>query len=208
MATYVKGNAVANATSYELFENVGGTYNKLATATEINFEVSALGLESGDHTLVVKAKADGYEDSDYSNEVVYKVEAAPVEPDVPDDGGDSTPVRFVFAEADTYVAGFVNKRSVHQNSDSHHYCSIPAENVQSVTIVPLMVHEGATSMYYITYKSAAGATQWWVDISAVTPNQPETVDFSDMTDGTIYFNEFYDKNGVIQYPTFVDIVYA
>lgn len=29
------------------------------------------GGAAGDHTLVVKAKADGYEDSDYSNEVVY-----------------------------------------------------------------------------------------------------------------------------------------
>ncbi len=74
MATYVKGNPVANATSYELFEKVGSAYNSLKTGSEINFDVSALGLPGGNHTLVVKAKADGYEDSDYSNEVVYKVE--------------------------------------------------------------------------------------------------------------------------------------
>ena len=74
MATYVKGDAVANATSYELFENVNGEYNSLATANAINFEVSALGLEAGEHKLVVKAKADGYEDSNYSNEVVYNIE--------------------------------------------------------------------------------------------------------------------------------------
>lgn len=73
MATYVKGDAVANATSYELFENVNGEYNSLATANEINFDVSALGLAGGDHSLVVKAKADGYEDSEYSNAVVYSV---------------------------------------------------------------------------------------------------------------------------------------
>lgn len=77
MATYVKGNAVANATSYELAEKAsGGTYQTLATAEEINFELDGLGLSGGDHTLVVKAKADGYQDSDYSNEVVYTVEAA------------------------------------------------------------------------------------------------------------------------------------
>lgn len=47
------------------------TYEVRATKNEINFEVSALGLSAGNHTLVVKAKADGYEDSDYSNELVY-----------------------------------------------------------------------------------------------------------------------------------------
>lgn len=74
MATYIKGDAVANATSYELFEKASdGTYTSLATAAEINFEVSALGLGSGDHTLVVKAHADGYDSSAYSNEVVYSV---------------------------------------------------------------------------------------------------------------------------------------
>ena len=75
MATYVKGNAVANATSYELAEKASdGTYQTLATAEEINFELDGLGLAVGNHTLAVKAKADGYQDSDYSNEVVYTVE--------------------------------------------------------------------------------------------------------------------------------------
>jgi hypothetical protein len=75
--TYVKGNPVANATSYELFENVSGVYTSLATANEINFEVSALNLAAGDHKLAVKAKADGYEDSDYSNELTYTVAEGP-----------------------------------------------------------------------------------------------------------------------------------
>lgn len=72
MASYIKGDAVANATSYELAEKLSsGGYNKLAENSEINFNVSGLGLSVGDHTLVVKAKATGYEDSDYSNEVKY-----------------------------------------------------------------------------------------------------------------------------------------
>ena len=50
------------------------TYNSLATDAEINFDVSALGLAAGNHTFVVKAKADGYTDSDYSNEVTYTAE--------------------------------------------------------------------------------------------------------------------------------------
>lgn len=74
MATYVKGSAVTNATSYELLEKeTGGTYKSLETKNEINFEVSSMGLLEGKHTLVVQAHADGYESSDYSNEVEYSV---------------------------------------------------------------------------------------------------------------------------------------
>lgn len=73
MAYYIKGNAVANATSYELYEKKSGIYNSLQTKNEINFDLSALNLATGDHVFVVKAKADGYEDSDYSNEVTYTV---------------------------------------------------------------------------------------------------------------------------------------
>jgi hypothetical protein len=47
------------------------SYNELAEKTTIDFNVSALNLEVGAHTLVVKATADGYDDSDYSNEVTY-----------------------------------------------------------------------------------------------------------------------------------------
>lgn len=75
MPTYIKGEKVANATSYELHEKVGGSYNKLAEKNEINFEVSALGLAVGTHTFAVKAKAEGYADSEYSNALVYTVEA-------------------------------------------------------------------------------------------------------------------------------------
>lgn len=46
-------------------------YTKLSEKTTIDFEVSAMGLEAGTHTLAVKAMADGYDDSDYSNEVTY-----------------------------------------------------------------------------------------------------------------------------------------
>lgn len=74
MATYVKGNPVENATRYELFEKVGSNYTSLATGNEINFEVSALGLSGGDHVLAVKAYAEGYADSEYSNELVYTVQ--------------------------------------------------------------------------------------------------------------------------------------
>lgn len=72
MATYIKGSAVANATSYELFEKMAdGNYVSRDEKPELNFDVSALGLGEGDHVLVVVAKAENYETSAYSNEVVY-----------------------------------------------------------------------------------------------------------------------------------------
>ena len=80
MAIYVKGDAVANATSYELLEKTAeGSYTSLAEANEINFEMGVFDLAAGDHILVVKAHADGYESSNASNEVVYTVEAAPAD---------------------------------------------------------------------------------------------------------------------------------
>ena len=77
MATYVKGNKVANATRYDLKEKLSdGSHKTLVEdAAEINFNVSALGLSAGDHTLVVVAQADNYADSDPSNEVVFPVTA-------------------------------------------------------------------------------------------------------------------------------------
>ena len=57
MSKYIKGDAVANATSYELHEKVGSNYNLLDTKNEIDFELDGLALDSGVHTLVVKAKA-------------------------------------------------------------------------------------------------------------------------------------------------------
>ena len=76
MATFIKGIEVPNATSYELAEKASdGAYNVLASKNEINFELDSLGLAAGKHTLVVKAKADGWEDSDYSNEVIYTTTA-------------------------------------------------------------------------------------------------------------------------------------
>lgn len=112
MATFIKGDAVENATSYELLEKTAeGVYNSLKEASEINFDLSEINFEPGDHTLVVKAKADGYETSDPSNEVVYTVEAAPAidpallhENTVYDYDSTTTPVTYTLKEdtAKTY----------------------------------------------------------------------------------------------------------
>lgn len=71
MAKYIKGDAVPNATSYELFRKNAGDYISLSEAESINFNLDELNLGSGNHILVVKAKAAGYLDSDYSNEIEY-----------------------------------------------------------------------------------------------------------------------------------------
>lgn len=74
MANYhVKGSAVPNATSYELAEKSGTSYTTLATENEIDFDLSTLSFADGNHTLVVRAKADGYTTSDWSNGLTYTV---------------------------------------------------------------------------------------------------------------------------------------
>lgn len=76
MPKYIKGDSVANATSYVLYEKVGTDiigYNTLDTNDTINFNLDELSFPVGDHIMVVQAKAEGYEDSDYSNEACIRV---------------------------------------------------------------------------------------------------------------------------------------
>lgn len=88
MAKHVQGSAVANATSYKLYENIGGNYTEKATQPSggaIDFDLSTISFAAGTHQLAVKAFASGYLDSAYSNLVNYIVEATqPDEPEVPD----------------------------------------------------------------------------------------------------------------------------
>lgn len=86
MAKYVKVYTVANATSYELHAMEAGGSTLLATETvtgnetEFNFNLDelkeALNLSAGTYTLAVKAKAEGYEDSEFSDTVTYVIEEA------------------------------------------------------------------------------------------------------------------------------------
>ena len=69
---YLSISGVKNA-SYELYEKgTDNSYTLIATQTSSDvFILSELELAVGDHIFVVKAKAEGYRDSDYSNEVTY-----------------------------------------------------------------------------------------------------------------------------------------
>lgn len=74
MATYIKGSAVENATSYKLYIKEGTSYTELATQSEggeINFKLDDYSLEDGTYTFVVKAfdSTGNYDDSSYSNEL-------------------------------------------------------------------------------------------------------------------------------------------
>lgn len=51
----------------------GKTYTLKATNTECRFDTDELDLSDGNHRFVVKAKARGFLDSEYSNEVVVNV---------------------------------------------------------------------------------------------------------------------------------------
>lgn len=118
MASYVKGNAVDNATSYELAEKTSSGYTKLAEDTEINFDLSTLSLTTGDHTLVVKAKASGYTDSDWSNEVTYT------------NGGGTTTVNAIEPTTYTLAAGyrFDTKIALTSSEDATLTVLVTAEN--------------------------------------------------------------------------------
>lgn len=75
MAKHVQGSAIANATSYKLFERISGDYTELATQNSggaIDFDLSLIRFRAGNHTLTVKAFGDGYNPSEYSNEVIYE----------------------------------------------------------------------------------------------------------------------------------------
>ena len=77
-STWSPGYDDSTANAYTLLTNrtvAGEGYEEVTTATEINFDVSALNLSAGTHMFVVQATAPGtgYEDSEYSNEVTYTV---------------------------------------------------------------------------------------------------------------------------------------
>ena len=75
MSLYVKGDNIANATSYAL-KNKQGT---LETKNSINFNLDTLSLSEGVNELTVHATASGYTDSDDSN--TEYVLNAPLKPD-------------------------------------------------------------------------------------------------------------------------------
>lgn len=74
MTYHIIGNSVENAGRYELLERIGEEYVFVAASTRLDFNLSELGLATGEHVFAVQAKANGYKTSGYSNEVTCTVE--------------------------------------------------------------------------------------------------------------------------------------
>ncbi len=71
----ITGAAVPNATMYELYLHYEGIFTLMATSSTIDFDLTSLGLEPGEHQFAVRATAPGFEPSFYSNIVTYMVSA-------------------------------------------------------------------------------------------------------------------------------------
>lgn len=74
----ITGDLVPNAEYYQLYEKIGTEYVLVRTQGNLEFDLNEVVNEPGhdspgDYTFVVKACAEGYESSDYSNEVIYTV---------------------------------------------------------------------------------------------------------------------------------------
>lgn len=84
MAYYIQGNGVANATSNTLYkktysyDNIKGTIaeDRSVTGNNIKFNLKNSNLTDGIYSFLVKAKADGYTDSDYSNLISVVVDGS------------------------------------------------------------------------------------------------------------------------------------
>ena len=69
---------VANATSYDVYVDGTMKTNVASVPNTTTFDLSTLSdIADGSHTVKVKAKADGYRDSEFSNEVSYTKTSAP-----------------------------------------------------------------------------------------------------------------------------------
>ena len=71
----ITGAAVPNATMYELYLHYEGIFTLMATSSTIDFDLTSLGLEPGEHQFAVRATAPGFVPSSYSNLVTYTVSA-------------------------------------------------------------------------------------------------------------------------------------
>lgn len=72
----ITGDPVPNAEYYQLYEKRDSNYVLVRTNGELYFDLNEIMLEPGydmpgDYTFVVVACGEGFESSDYSNEVVY-----------------------------------------------------------------------------------------------------------------------------------------
>lgn len=74
MSIYIKGQPIENAQTYTLYSVNGDVYTQVGSPqTELNFNISALGLSAGDYKFAVRASAEGYQVSNYSNIITVTI---------------------------------------------------------------------------------------------------------------------------------------
>ena len=134
---------VENATSYDVY--VDGTLktNVASVPTTTTFDLSTLSdIADGTHTIKAKAKANGYIDSEFSNEVSYT--KAPAGQKITtlsiDDSAswkDSWDIYIKFdgvASPTNYDARFKNDKSVAENRDRIYYNGVWSADYTDVTV--------------------------------------------------------------------------
>ena len=149
----ITGANVADATAYELYEKVDTTYTLKTTGSSINFDLETLGLSLGEHIFVVRATANGYTPSDYSNEVTYTQKATLAAPTLTNKSSASV-CTFTF-EADTNATGY----EIYVNgvkTDAYEMTTA------SGTVTVTMDHEcfDAAGSYQITVKAVTTKTYY------------------------------------------------
>lgn len=194
MAVYIKGNPVANATSYKLLEKNGSNYTNLAEASEINFEVSALGLNAGEHILVVRASASGYADSDYSNEVTYTIESA------------STTIRG--EDLITYSPGGLTAEGVWHSSAGTSYALTDVTEYRGGTVI---ISGGSKSIVYCFLTAAKPGSGTTASYTAGY-SAPVVVDTSAkivavrIPDNAVYLYNYVGTDGTGNKPTSITLM--
>lgn len=134
---------VANATSYDVY--VDGTLktNVASAPNTTTIDLSTLSdIADGAHTVKVKAKANGYIDSEFSNEVSYtkapagqKITTLSIEDEA--SWKDSWDIYIKFdgvASPTNYDARFKNDKSVSENRDRIYYNGVWSAKLTDVTV--------------------------------------------------------------------------
>ena len=92
---------------------------------------------------------------------------------------------------DVYKTGYVKNNGEIVPQTKHFYCSIPAEGVKQIIIVPPTADEYNTNnLSYVVYVDENGQATCYAPLKKSTPT---VIELEDGAKGTIYFNAFVDE---------------
>lgn len=87
------------------------------------------------------------------------------------------------------TSGYVDRYGAFQTNKFHFYFSVPAANVESVTVKPLS-NRNNPSLYYMVHVAANGTVTPYFKLNTM---EEETVTLGGDLDGILYFNAFTDE---------------